>query len=204
MKLTDINTLVKNQSVLAYRIIQSYINNPSIAEVTIYQESLIRTYSTEISKQVILDNTGGRKIIHDNFALEPLGWKLKGFLKPAGYEMTFYFQPSLKVQIKKLEAARDTRDVVTFKDKYGQTFQVGIEKMEIEENAECQNGIPISFDLVEVTKQNATTATLSASESSSMPKSDSENGTGDGLGTKDAAGKDKSWLKSVGSSLFGG
>ena len=192
--------LVTNQSVLAFRIIKSYTNNPSIAGVTVQQISLTKTYSTEISKQVIINDTGGRKIIHDNFALEPIGWKLTGYIKPHDYEMSFYFQPSLKSQLKKLEEARDTGDVVDFKDKYGQTYKVGIEKMEIEENAESQNAIPISFDLIDVTQQEASSATVTKAESSATPNPESKDGSGKSLGTN--SGKEKSIAVSIGSSIF--
>jgi|WetSurMetagenome_2_1015567.scaffolds.fasta_scaffold183990_2 hypothetical protein len=177
-----INNLV-NQNVMAFKIIQSYMNHPSIANVTIYEETLTKTYPTDISKQVIIDTGGGRQVIHDNFALNPIGWKLKGYLKAESYEMSFYFQPSLKSQVKKLEEARNTRDVVNFKDKYGKTFKVGIEQMEIEENAECQNGIPISFTLVDVTQQVASSAIMSESEKNAIPKQGDDKGTTQDQGT---------------------
>jgi hypothetical protein len=187
-----VNTIV-NQNIMAFRIIQSYMNNPSIANVSIYEETLTKSYPSDISEQVIMDSDGGRKVIHDNFAVKPISWKLKGYIKAESYEMTFYFQPSLKTQIKKLEDAINTRDVVDFKDKYGKTFKVGIEMMEIEENAECQNAIPISLTLKDVTKQTANSVVLSDSENNGLPSDGSENGTDKGLGSNSGT-KKSSWL----------
>ena len=173
--------VIQSQSALAFKIISSYFNNPSIAGITIYEETCTRGYDMDISEQVLIDNTGGRQIIHDNFALKPKTWKLTGYLKAYDYEMSFYFQPSLKTQIKQLEAARDLRDSVQFKDKYGDTFQVGM-KFKIDENAEHQNVIPIDFDLVEITKLNATSALLDKVTNSGTPAQGSSKGVSANVG----------------------
>ena len=195
----NFKNLIVGQSALAFKIIQSYFNNPSIAGVTIYQERLTRTYPTGISKQVIIDNTGGRKVIHDNFALEPKGWKLQGYIKAIDYEFSTYFMPSLKQQIQQLEAARDTGDTVEFKDKYGKIYNVGIEKMDIDETAECQNAIPIEFDLVDVTVINATTALTDNITGGALPKDGSQAGN-EAQQVTGQAGK----VKSINVQIFGG
>lgn len=178
-----INSTIKN-NLLAFRIIQTYLNNPSIAGVTIQQVSLTKTYPTEVSKQVILDSAGGRKVIHDNFALQPIGWKLEGYLKPAFYEVSFYFQPSLKTKLKQLEEARDSRETVEFKDQNGQKFQVGISKMAIEEVSDTRNAIPISFELVDVTIQEANSVLLEKDELSGITKEGDKKGLEKSLGEK--------------------
>lgn len=200
-----INALASN-STIAVKMVMDFLSTPTLAGVLIYQETGKIRYENDISKQVIIDNTGGRKVIHDNFMPKPITWDIKGYLKPLPYEVSFYFQPSLKRQKETLEKARDKREEVKFKDKEGTYHQVGIELLEIDENAECQNGVPIRVILKKITIQSATSSIVSNIEAGGTPDTGSENGESQGLGTSlsDQLGVDKNNPDSLGVQLFGG
>lgn len=180
---------VTSLSNVAMKMVLQYLTTPAVAGVMIFCESIEKSQPSDISKQVIIDGSGKRKSVSDNFNILPLQWKLKGYLKAADYEMSSYFQPSLQRQLSKLETARKTGAEVDFKDKNNKKFKVGIANMRTKESAEVQNAIPIELDLDEVEIQTTTTALVDKAEANGYGTQGSENGSETNEGTQQPESK---------------
>jgi hypothetical protein len=133
----------------AIKIAMSYINAPSLASVRLKIESLEDIQDSDVSEQVIIDNTNGRKRILDNTAPKIRVWSIKGYIPCEEYEFSSYYMTSLERKKNLLTVAKDTRQPVEFKVRLGKVFQVLIEKMSFSEVASIVNAVPISLTLKE-------------------------------------------------------
>jgi hypothetical protein len=168
---------VLSGSNIAMKMVQEYLNKPSLAGVLIHSPLIKRLDATEISEQMILDSTGGRKAVSDNFAIKPIVWTITGYLKAEAYEMSSLFQPSLKRQFKKIEDAKNTRSTVTWKDSNSELFQVGIESCETRKEAGIENVIPIDLVLKQCDTLTTQSALVDKVQASGTGDQGSDNGT---------------------------
>jgi hypothetical protein len=175
----DTKTLLKsiyNFNGVAMRAAMQYISLPSLAGVSLYLETCVEKHASQISKQIIIDSSGKRQAVSDNFQPLPVGFSMTGFLKPLPYEMTSFFQPSLERQKQKIITAKDSRDPIIFIDRNHKKWEVGIEQFDCEKRAGEDNSLYFKLELNNTPVLTALTATVERVESSSFADQGTEDG----------------------------
>ncbi len=179
--MSSLDSLVLGGSLVAIKIIQQYIANPTIAGIPIECESYREVLEAEISQQLIIAplggvpfanidpfvNRSGKQYISDNIAPKPRVFSMKGWVAPSFIELTALspiLMPILQLKLKRLRGAFNSRELLLFTTKnHEETLNVGIVSMEFESMPDVANRQPISLTVREMPILNSSFASSAAS-----------------------------------------
>jgi hypothetical protein len=168
----------------ALKTIMSYMNTPVIAGVMIKVEEFKEIRGSDISEQIIIDNTGGRSRIEDNYAPRITIWEISGYIPCKEYEFSTYYITSLEREKAKIEKAMNSRKATRFKTQIGKWHDVLIEEFDTSRKGSIQNAIPFDMVLKEFVTQKSTKTVVDNVDSSSIASDGSKDG---GFSSTDSA-----------------
>jgi hypothetical protein len=176
--ISNINQSISSLSTTALKVIMSYVNAITLAGVRLKIDKYIDTQDSEVSDQVILDNTGGRKRTIDNTAPKIRTWTIEGYILAEEYEFSTFYITSVERNRQRIEDAKNTRQPIVFKVSSGKSFDVVCESFVIEKKGEYQNALPIRLVLKQwLTQTIANTVVGNVSASSFQQDGSKDGGT---------------------------
>lgn len=167
--------LIISGSSAALQIVQQYLSNPVVAGVAIECDQYREVGDDDVSMQMIMNIDNGKEWVSDNIAPKPRAWEIKGYIFsqlnipgsddiviPAPFEVSALsplLQPTLRLAVNKLRAARLSRKPVKFKTKNNEEIvQVGIVSLTFESDPSVINKVPVSMTLREIPILNSLTS----------------------------------------------
>lgn len=187
--MSDILSSLLQGSATAIAAIQSYFTMPTVAGVRIDAASYKETGQNDVSEQLIIDASEGKKYQTDNVAVKPRRWELSGYLSGYASELSSaapILMPSLFDQKARLRRARTSRQVVEFQPLYKEelwqagatvvdtitglfsaSLKVYIENLAFENLPDAQNKVKVDLTLKEVP---VLTVVLPSVENASTPQ----------------------------------
>jgi hypothetical protein len=146
---SKLNQSIVNLSATAAKTMLSYLNSVTIAGVRIRCESIVCSKDSDISEQVIIDDTGYRRRVQDSVNPKLRVWTIKGYIINEEYEFTQYYLQSIERNKGLIDRAIDSRLPLIFRDKNGKKYDVLIESFKSGYVGNIQNGLPIDLTLKE-------------------------------------------------------
>lgn len=175
-------TNVINTNYLALKLIKDYLQQPSLAGVTIMTEKYEEDKEAEVSQQILINSSGSKTIVNDNIAPKQRTWNVDGFIKGEPYEFSTFYMPSLARKKNILDTAFYSRKPVQFRDKENKYHQVGIEKLTFTKEVDNQNTYPVKFNLREITELSAISGVSDAVQQNASSSEGSSDGDPSNIG----------------------
>ena len=136
-------------------IVNAYLSCPLLHYFPIYCEKYTVKHSSDVAVNMIIaqgglpDKNGGKLYAVDNVAPHPRQWVMKGYLMPLIPIDGTIFQPTLTLQKEMLQAARMSREPISFKTRDNEFVEVLINDMTYEETPQSQAALGISLTVTE-------------------------------------------------------
>lgn len=129
------------------------LTSPSICYIPIATDSIEEVNEADVAESMVISQlTGSRVYITDNVAPKPKKWVLHGYiteLLPI-LEDFLTIKPTIVVQRAVLQAAYNSRDLVPFKDNFGNVNDVVISSLRIKSIPDAENAMEVEIQLQEV------------------------------------------------------
>lgn len=177
-------TLAANESTKAIKLITDYTSSPMLGDIILKKiEKYTESKQANVSKKLLINVGGGRQVINDNIAPGLREWNLTVYIEGEAYEFSNKYVPSLKNKKKKLDDMFYSRSSVRFKDKDNFYFNVGIEELKIDEEADRQGKLKVDIKLTELADLEAEESYFDTTSMKTSASSGTNDGTSQDLGS---------------------